>query len=473
MTASGPGADRRRLHPLTPLLRGARALAAVVAAVSWRGYADLGPARWLAAIAAVGAVAVAVSVVSWAVTGYQITGRELRVQDGLLWRRTRVIPLERIQAIEVRQSVPARLTGLAELRIEVIGGNDTEGRLAFLARDEATALRQRLLVLAADVTSAGAAGTVGDEPSRADPDADEVPVHAVRNRDVLLGQLMTIATWTVPFWLAAAALPAVTESDWSFIGTASTLTALLGVVWAPVRRVFSDWDFRVSTDPAGLRLRHGLLETRSQSVPVHRVQTVAVVRPLLWRPFGWHRARIDVAGYGTAQAGIRAGVLLPIADEATTHRVVGLVLARATGTPGTPDGPGSPDGAAVPPVGVPLVGVPRRARWLAPLAMPVLGFAVTDRTAVTRRGVLTRELTVTPLARIQSVRVVQGPLQRRLRLASVHVDTAGGGLRVVGEHRDADEAYALAETLAVRARAERARTRAERLRAKPGGPAAG
>ena len=44
--------------------------------------------------------AVALSVVSWFVTGYHVVGRELRIYDGLVWRRTRAIPLERLQAVE-------------------------------------------------------------------------------------------------------------------------------------------------------------------------------------------------------------------------------------------------------------------------------------------------------------------------------------------------------------------------------------
>ena len=66
---------------------------------------------------------------------------------------------------------------------------------------------------------------------------------------------------------------------------------------------------------------------------------------------------------------------------------------------------------------------------------------------MTRSGLLTRELTLVPYARMQSVRVVQGPLQRRLRLATVYADTAGGRSGAARD-RDLAEAWALAEQLA-------------------------
>ncbi|HET6213740.1 MAG TPA: PH domain-containing protein, partial [Micromonosporaceae bacterium] len=81
---------------------------------------------------------------------------------------------------------------------------------------------------------------------------------------------------------------------------------------------------------------------------------------------------------------------------------------------------------------------------------------LTDLVLVTRDGLLTRELVIVPYARIQSVRVVQGPIQRRLRLASVHADTAGA-LHAVAHHRDQAEAWQLAAVLADRAHAARLR----------------
>jgi putative membrane protein len=45
-----------------------------------------------------------------------------------------------------------------------------------------------------------------------------------------------------------------------------------------------------------------------------------------------------------------------------------------------------------------------------------------------------------PLAKAQSFRRVQGPIQRRLRLASVHVDTAGRSMHATLRDRDASEA---------------------------------
>ncbi|MFD0581544.1 PH domain-containing protein [Dactylosporangium darangshiense] len=67
---------------------------------------------------------------------------------------------------------------------------------------------------------------------------------------------------------------------------------------------------------------------------------------------------------------------------------------------------------------------------------------------------LTRDLVAVPLARVQSVRVTQGPLQRLLSLATVTVDTAGG-LHATARLRDTADAYRLADALATLSRTAR------------------
>src|SRR6266511_255416 len=75
MTAPANASPWQRLHPLTPLLKGAKILAAAIAAISWQGYAELGFLGWLVTVAMVLVLGVAVAAVSWAVTGYEVYGR--------------------------------------------------------------------------------------------------------------------------------------------------------------------------------------------------------------------------------------------------------------------------------------------------------------------------------------------------------------------------------------------------------------
>ncbi len=133
---------------MSPALHGAKSLVVVIAGLSWSTLSRVGFGWFVAMVIVIALGATVLSVVSWYNTGYQVVGRELRIHEGLLWRRTRAIPLERLQAVEVVRPLLAQLTGLAELRLEVVGGGKTEAPLAFLGVAEASALRRRLLALA-------------------------------------------------------------------------------------------------------------------------------------------------------------------------------------------------------------------------------------------------------------------------------------------------------------------------------------
>jgi putative membrane protein len=427
------GEPRRRLHPLSPLLHGAKSIAVIVAALSWQTLSQVGLERFALVVLVVAAGTVIFSLVGWLNTGYHVVGRELRIQDGLLWRRNRAIPLERLQSVELRRPLLAQLTGLAELRLEVVGGGRTEAPLAYLTVRDAAALRERLLALAG--RTPGATARPGPESAPAVP-TRERPLVRVRNSDLVVSQLLTPQAFLLPVGVAFVVMQFVLEGSWTFIGIASTITAMAGVLLQPLRRILRDWDFRLARDPDGrLAVRYGLTETRSQIVPPHRVQSVTVTWPLLWRPKRWMHMRLDIAGFSGPQNNNdkRSDQLLPVGDLETGRFLIWEVL------------PG------VDLYTLPTVPLPARARWLHPIALRSFGAGLTRDVFVSRWGLLTRELQLVPYARLQSVRVVQGPIQRLLRLATVYADTAGGR-SASARDRDVNDAWALAEQLTIRAR---------------------
>jgi putative membrane protein len=160
------------------------------------------------------------------------------------------------------------------------------------------------------------------------------------------------------------------------------------------------------------------------------VQAVRLVEPFLWRPLGWCRVEVDVAGRqrrkgeGEAQRG-QLRTLIPVGKRSLGVELVDRLL---------PDRPHE------------LSPPPRRVFWKSPLRYRALSWGRTETCVATTSGRLRRVTCWVPLEKAQSLRHVQGPVQRRLRLASVHVDTAGRAVHATLRDRDAVEATrALAE----------------------------
>jgi putative membrane protein len=137
-------------------------------------------------------------------------------------------------------------------------------------------------------------------------------------------------------------------------------------------------------------------------------------------------------------------LVLPVGTLADVHRVLGLLLPDAAS-------------AVEPFIGAGLTGrdgdggfsrTPRRAAWLHPFSWRRIGWAAAGGVALLRRGWLQRSLTLVPLARMQSVAVTVGPIQRMLRLASVRIHTVTGPVTAVLPIAERADAAAFFELLA-------------------------
>ncbi|MFI9151175.1 PH domain-containing protein [Streptomyces sp. NPDC053367] len=421
--AEGAVAERR-LHPVTPLRRAWAPIAVIIGwavhdpAQTQRQLERLTTTTLLVALALVVPAAALYGFLTWWYTHFAVTGGELRIRTGLVFRRTAHIRLERIQAIDVSRPLLARIAGVAKLRLDVIGA-DKKDELAFLGEREARALRAELLARAAGLAP-GTAHEAGEAPARV---LLRVPP------GVLAGSLLlTGATWGT--LAAALVVPPVlwiaTHSLWTALATALPLLGAAGA--SSVGRFVADYDWTVAESPDGLRIDRGLLDRAHETVPPGRVQTVRIVEPLLWRTRGWVRVELDVAGSPDS-------VLVPVAPREIAESLVARVL----------------PGVTVPPRSS-LRRPPHRAGRCLPLWWRGQGLAVTDAVFAARHGLLRRRLALVPHAKVQSVRLTQGPWQRLWRLADVHVDT-GADKSVTARLRDAEEAERL-----LRDQAERSRT---------------
>ena len=425
----GPVDDsgRRRVHPITPVIQGVSIIpfAIVLAFVSGGGIlAQLGLGAFAGAVVliliVVGLV-IGFGYLRWRNLTYWFDDDgDLRVDSGVLTRKERRRQLSRLQAVVVAQPFFARLFSMAELSVEVAGSGDSRVKLQYLTLAQARALRNEVLA-----RSAGIHQAAGEAPE------DVLAKVPARNLAVSL----LLRTSTVTLLLASVAILAVTVLSEGWGGL--VLAVVTGGV--PFLIVVSEflryYGFTVSEAPDGLRTRFGLLRTETRTVPPGRVQSIELVEPLLWRRWSWVRVRVNIAGVGSDDSNNRRSetLITPVAprDEAIAlvHRLMpGLAIDDLD-----------------------WQSAPQRCRRRSPIQWRQIAVAWDAVVLATRRGRVTRRLAVIPHARTQSVRVTQGPWERTLDLASLHVDTTPGPVSVTAPHLDASVAWQVAQEQADRA----------------------
>lgn len=504
-----------RVHPVSPLVRGWIALAAIAFVIgrNWfeetagfRGDNNSAPGNPLDGTALLIAAGILAGVLlilagifflSWWFTRYQVTDDHVRVHSGVVFRKQRQARLDRVQAIDIVQPLLARLFGLAELRFEVADAGESAVQLAYLKLNDAQRLRALLLGRASGAgsdTGAGAVPPTGGTEAGSDDagaedspggtgtgpaggtfvpghlEAPEQPVLELRPGRVIAATLLSGTTLFLLFGIAVVL--AITVATSEAISLAIMLPILFGTAGGYWTEFSTSFNFRASVSRDGIRLRYGLLDTRTQTVPPGRIQAVSVTQSPLWRLTGWYRVSVNVAGYGagtTSDTQARTK-LLPAGTLAEVFAVLALVLPEP-GTDRPVDvftaGITGRDGAGG------FITTPRRARWIAPLAWRRNGYALTDTALLIRSGALWRVLSVVPHERTQSIALEQGPLRRRFGTSDLILHSTPGPVRPHVRKIDDGDARTLFLEQAVRARDARRRDRTGRWNSSGGAPAPG
>ena len=507
----GVAADQwRRVHPISPVLNAWKALAALLAFITYQNIdlvLDVARSQWvrergvgiILLLVAGGLLlflllAAGYSWLAWRATSYAVTDDAVWFRSGILFRTQRHARLDRIQAVDVIHPLLGRLLHLGRLSVEVAGGSDSRFTFGFLSTSDLEELRAEILARAAGLTvsgvsSQGRPGVPGppsspglDPTPNPNPSGGEAAAQAHRGAPApvaeervlyhvtpgrLAGSLALSASMVMALVVAVGFLVATVVLVWRFglaglsslWGFAAGAVAFASMLWG---RFAGEYNFRAAVSPDGIRVRRGLTETRSQTIPPRRVHALRVEQPLLWRSRGWYRVTISQAGYAgesdqsTSDA---SQVLLPVGTREQAELAVWLVVRDL----GVEDPRGFLAQGFAPPadgdVGDAHAGFlpnPRRSRVLDPLAWRRRAVALTDTALVIRDGRLTRSLTIAPVERLQSVGLEEGPLLRRLGLVDAHMHIVPGAVHVRACHVDAAVARDLVARLLVLARQRRA-----------------
>ncbi len=420
--------DFRRLSPLTPIAKSGIWLAAAAFAVG----RDVINQRETGVSGAAGIAGVIVVLglltgfASWWRTRFRITGSELRIDTGLLSRRSRRVRLDRIVSVDINQPFIARLLSVAELRIET-ATTDSEVHLSYLSLVEAEEIRRLLVRHRAAETA-----TAADQPAAAILARVTLPWHLT----ALLASGETISL----LFLGAAAL-VLASLGYSLSAFGFSLAGILGLGVSFLRKLVGRWNWVVSQTPAGVQVHHGMFNLSTQTFTLSRLQSVRVKEPFLWRPWGLASLELSVAGGLRKEGEETSGLVLPAAPAplvwALAAQLIGADIAR-----------------------VQLSGPGKRAWMVSPIAWRWLGFGMDETLMVSRSGWLSPITTVVPVARAQSLRVTRGPVQALLGLSTFRVDAPRGATGVTAPERDGDDARALLEQAAELAHAARLPNRA-------------
>ena len=425
-------------------------------------------------IAAVLALSLFFRWLGWRRFRYHVGADDIRVEKGILNRTARSIPYDRIQDVSIEQKPLARMMGLSEVKFETGGGDGDDATLRFVTLDEANRLRALIRARKAGLSEAQ------DVPQIVEPEETEMIFAMDGQRVFILGLysfslvifavlgglaqqfdfLLPFDLWDLKRWAGLAQESGVSVNTINGVGIAGQLilafgafTSLIFIGFATgvVRTYLREHGFRLTQTSKGFRRQRGLLTLTDVVMPTHRVQAAVVQTGPIRKRRGWHSLKFvslaqdskEESNYVAAPLATLdevwriaqvAGIHRPYGDEqlrtgAVLHWIIQLLL-------------------LVPPLLIAMAALVVFADTpLAPTLLLLLllvfaafmfwcdwrryRFGIDDQQLYLRRGWWQQRLTLAPQLKVQSIEIAQGPLTRRLGLASLKFGIAGGTLEMI------------------------------------------
>ncbi|WP_407565692.1 PH domain-containing protein [Streptomyces sp. 184] len=268
-------------------------------------------------------------------TRYRVGAERVELRTGVLFTTRRSLPRDRIRTVDLTAHPLLRLLGLVKVRIgtgDQTAAGESVLQLAPVRRAEGESLRRELLRRA---STAAIPGAGDDDPRLASLAPGWIRYAPLSFLTPLLaltgwGAVMQVSQWfgaeeTVVDWVrdTFSPLPAL----WTVLalGSIALVTGFVGALglWTEMW-----WSYRLEREPDGtLRVRRGLLTTRSISLEEARLRGLDVVEPLGVRLSG--AARVDAIATGLSRKDSEdndLNTLLPAAPRAVADDVTARVL---------------------------------------------------------------------------------------------------------------------------------------------------
>lgn len=473
--------DWQRTSPLAVLFFvGAGVKAAFGNAVQWS--ASVGSLVFLlqqelpiivGAVAAVGALAVSVATLRYWFFRFRLEEDRVRIRQGVFKRRDLNVQFDRIQGVNMEQSLIYRLFGLVTVSFDTAGSKAREGELPAVTPSFAESLRQSVDAVR---HLRGEGDRADDERRRQDvlvrlDNADMVRI-GIADQSVLAGVIALPFVMQTSEYGQELAKAVFERAAAEVIGL--SLLAVLGVVASGLFVVAAVFivittlsaflrfhGFTLHQEGSALHTRRGLLTRKEMRVEVAKIQQFALSQSLRLRCFGRFRLRAPAAISGTPrhnsmEAVNEANLTVPLVDRAGVRLLGGKAFA-AEGQ-GLSLLPGDDLFASISPtyirarlaaVGVlpaslatvTLLPLFHLAALLALAWIPLVallawqrwrryGYQHDDHGLSCRRGLIGYRVEAFLFRKAQGAQVRRSPLQRRRGLATLDVALASGGVTV-------------------------------------------
>jgi putative membrane protein len=350
MELSDPNSERQRLHHFSLFFEVATRIRQNLIPAFFASFSVVsGGIIGLYIGASVFGIAILFAVIRYFTFRYQVIGNELHVEQGLVFRQQKAIPLDRIQNVDSVQNIFHRMFSVAEVRIETASGSEPEATMRVLGLQQLRQLRNSLHHAntstavepvcedsPADATTLQQESKAGDLVLEISP-KQLVQLGLLSNRGqilagIVLGYLIQgptssmLPSWLNPFrslgnldpsnrdsvrnairGVSSDTTGTVTSLGWYIHHWGTAGMVLFGIaafllliavfrLFSAVWHVLRFYDYRLTLHGDSLHVHCGLFTKVSATIPRNRIQVISLNQTWLMKFFGFVSVQLETSG---------------------------------------------------------------------------------------------------------------------------------------------------------------------------------
>ncbi|GAE45608.1 hypothetical protein JCM21738_2431 [Mesobacillus boroniphilus JCM 21738] len=275
---------------------------------------------------------------SWYRFTYRIEQGELRIEYGLIVRKKRFIPFDRIQSLDLSEGILQRLFGLVKVKVETAGSGgmglqDGEAVLTAITKQDAQAIHDYLV----SIKKSGQILQGEEEPQSADDLLYKMSVSELLMLSTTSGGVGVVISAVfafvfqfeefIPYEQIFDEVEHFVQSGVVFVSVVVFLGFLLAWMLALFGTMLKYANFTVRKVDNDLVITRGLLEKRQFTIPLNRIQAVRISENLIRQPLGYASAYVESAGGSALDQESSKVLILPIVKK---RKIPGLLEPHLT-----------------------------------------------------------------------------------------------------------------------------------------------
>ncbi|WP_102264916.1 PH domain-containing protein [Mesobacillus jeotgali] len=329
--------DPKRLHPIAAVVNALRQLKEMI--IPFLIFVVFGSrgTDWdlFYFIGSIGVVVLVLvyGVLSWYRFTYRIEQGELRIEYGLIVRKKRYIPFDRIQSLDLSEGILQRLFGLVKVKVETAGSGgmglqDGEAVLTAITKQDAQAIHDYLV----SIKKSGQIPQGEEEPQSSDDLLYKMSVSELLMLATTSGGVGVVISAVfafvfqfeefIPYEQIFDGVEHFVQNGVVFISVVVFLGFLLAWMIALFGTMLKYANFTVRKVDNDLVITRGLLEKRQFTIPLNRIQAVRISENLIRQPLGYASAYVESAGGSALDQESSKVLILPIVKK---RKIPGLL----------------------------------------------------------------------------------------------------------------------------------------------------